>query len=454
MGIPVKGKEDKKEKLKLRSKWRVALIALIMCGLFGTCFAAASYLSPFIRDKENSDIVDNAEGLIELPGITVLMMGVDEREDETSLRTDTMILANINSEENRIALLSIPRDTKVELPGYGVNKINAANIFGGPEMAMAKVSELTGTPVEHYIITNFDGFKDIVDALGGVTLDVEKEMHYHERAYGGAYNIDLNKGVQELDGDMALQYARFRYDELGDISRTQRQLKLLTAIGNEVMQPKVVTKLPKLVPQIYKHMDTNMSVSQLVTLAKAAKNIDNLQIVTQTMPGWFLDENGISYWLVEPEQSKQVATALFKDGLVVDVIEGAIDSNIPTQVALERSQSSSTQPVRREAPKKNENKNKNKDIDPDISADGTPLTESTNPGNSEIEDTETTDVETNDMETDDSYLPEGSGIEEYIYIDPASSNSAPVTEDNTSSVTETGTQGSDHVDVIVNPNPQ
>ncbi len=332
-----------KRKRKLKSKLRLAAFLIVLIGLFAGGFVTANNLLwPLIADRPTVDLSatdDEAEKFAKLPGINVLMMGVDERSDETSRRTDTMILANINNEENRVALLSIPRDTKVNLSGYGVNKINAANIYGGPELAMEKVSELTGVPVDYYVTTNFNGFKGIVDALGGVTVDVEKDMDYSERAYGGAYNIHLKKGVQELNGTQALMYARFRHDELGDITRTQRQLKLLTAIGDEAMKPSSITKLHKLVPQIYKNVDTNLGLSELIALAKAAKNLDNVQIVTQTMPGWFLDENGASYWYVELEKAREVATALFEEGKVVDVVQGAISDDTPTQLAMEQTQS-------------------------------------------------------------------------------------------------------------------
>ncbi len=329
---------SERKKRKLKSKLRLAVFIVALVGLFAGGFAAAnSFLWPLLTGKSLVGLGnDDAEDLAQMPGINVLMMGVDERDDDVSQRTDTMILANINNKENRVAMLSIPRDTKVNIPGYGVNKINSANIFGGPELAMQEVAELTGVNVDYYVLTNFSGFKDIVDALGGVTVDVEKNMDYAEGLYNGVYDIHLAKGVQELNGTQALMYARFRNDELGDISRTQRQLKLLQAIGNEAMQPSSIGKLHKLVPEIYKNVDTNLGLSQMVALAKAAKNLGNVQIVTQTMPGWFLDEPGASYWYVDPSTAKQVATALFEEGKVVEVVQGALtDGQKPTQVALE-----------------------------------------------------------------------------------------------------------------------
>lgn len=337
-----------RKKRKLRSKLRFAIFMVVLVGIFAGGFVAANNLLwPLFFGGTGSMVGDLTKGddqeqITELPGMNVLLMGIDERTGDKSQRTDTMILANVNNKDNRVSLLSIPRDTKVNLPRYGVNKINAANLYGGPEMAMDVVSGLTGVSVDYYVITNFNGFKDIVDALGGVTVDVDKDMYHHEDAYGGAYDINLKKGVQELDGTKALMYARYRNDELGDITRTQRQLKLLTAIGDEVMQPSSIIKLPNLIKQTYKNLETNMGLKQMVALGKAARNLDNVQMVSQTMPGWFLDENGVSYWYVDPQKAKQVATALFEEGKVVDVVQGAINNNKPQQVAMEQPKSQNT----------------------------------------------------------------------------------------------------------------
>lgn len=317
----------KRRKRRLKSKLRFVIFCLMLAILFAGGFALANYVVwPYLAGLQNGDSAfpGNEKELAKMPGITVLMLGIDQRGKDNSERTDTMILANINNRDHRVSLLSIPRDTRVGIPGYGVNKINAANQLGGPELAMRVVEDLVGVPVDYYLLTNFEGFKNIVDTLGGVTIDVEKNMYHYDADMPG---INLHKGLQRLDGDKALQYARFRGDELGDISRTQRQLKLLTAIGEEMMQTKTITKLPKLVPEIYRNLDTNIGLRQAVALAGAAKNLKNYQIVSQTLPGKFLDENGVSYWYVEPDDARLVVAGLFEEGKVVEVVQGSIDRN-------------------------------------------------------------------------------------------------------------------------------
>lgn len=253
--------------------------------------------------------------------ITVLLLGTDSRPGETVGRTDSIIVAHVSTAENRLSLLSIPRDTRVNIPKHGMNKINAANVYGGPTLTARVVSDLIGMPVQYYALTNWEGFKDMVDTLGGITIDVEKRMSYYDRSDGPEYIIDLQPGVQRLDGRKALQYVRYRKDALGDISRTERQLKFLTALAHEIMQPGTIIKLPKLIPQVNNCLDTNLASRQLTALAWTAKKLDQLATITQTLPGCFSEQGGISYWTVDLRQAHQVARALFEDGQVTEVVQ-------------------------------------------------------------------------------------------------------------------------------------
>ncbi|MGB9826817.1 MAG: LCP family protein, partial [Desulfofundulus sp.] len=262
---------------------------------------------------------------------TVLLLGSDARPGEKVGRTDSIIVANVDSEKKRIAFLSIPRDTRVYIPGHGMDKINAAAVYGGPALTCETVSSLIGMPVQYYALARWEGFKNIVDVLGGVTIDVERDMYHYDSSDGSEYAINLHKGVQRLDGEKALQYVRFRGDPLGDIGRTQRQLKFLKALAAEVMQPSTLVKLPRLVPEISKSVETNMGFKQMLALAAAARYFDQAEIVTQTLPGRFLDLRGISYWYVDPVQAHQVALALFEEGRVTDVVQGpTVSEGVPS----------------------------------------------------------------------------------------------------------------------------
>jgi len=261
----------------------------------------------------------------------VLLLGTDARPGEEIARTDSIIVADIISGEGTLpaqsgkkqaALLSIPRDTRVNIPGHGMDKINAASFYDGPEKTAEVVSELIGIPVKYYVLTDWQGFEKIVDILGGVTINVEKRMRHNDSIDGPAYAINLYPGEQRLDGRKSLQYVRYRGDALGDISRTQRQLNFLKALAHEIMQPSTVVKLPKLVPEINKSLKTNLSLLQMVKLAEAVRNFEQAEIVTQTLPGQFCNINGGSYWVVEPQKAREVARVLFEEGEIVNVVQG------------------------------------------------------------------------------------------------------------------------------------
>ena len=246
---------------------------------------------------------------------TVLLVGVDRRPGDTTLsNTDTLLVASVNTANGKVALLSIPRDTQVTVPGHGKEKINAAARVGkGIKTTIALIEGLTAQSIDGYVITNFNGFKSIIDTLGGITLNVEKNMYYVTGDSADGV-INLKKGTQRLNGAQALQYARFRQDALADISRTARQQAVIKGIGKEFFQVKTVTKLPWLVPQIAKSVETNLSLAQLWAMTNFMLRIENPEIVSQTLPGNFLIENDISYWKVNPQKSRTVTKRLFEEG--------------------------------------------------------------------------------------------------------------------------------------------
>ena len=246
---------------------------------------------------------------------TVLLVGVDRRPGDTTLsNTDTLLVASVNTANGNLALLSIPRDTQVLVPGYGKVKINAAARVGkGIKTTTTLIEDLTGQPIDGYVITNFNGFKSIIDTLGGITLNVEKNMYYVTGDSSDGV-INLKKGTQRLSGGQALQYARFRQDTLADISRTARQQAVIRAIGREFLQVKTIPKLPWLVPQMTKAVETDLSKAQLWSMTNFLIRLKDLEISSQTLPGNFLMENDISYWKVNPQKSRTVVERLFEEG--------------------------------------------------------------------------------------------------------------------------------------------
>ncbi|MDA8441827.1 MAG: LCP family protein [Peptococcaceae bacterium] len=270
-------------------------------------------------DPKGNVVVTDAVSAPDLNSrINILVIGVDERtySADKSYRTDTLILASIDPSSKQIALLSIPRDTRVEIPKDGLDKINAAAAYGGLNTTVAVVQQLTGVKIDGYIKTDFTGFKDVINTLGGITVNVEKDMYYLTGDKQDGV-INLKQGVQVLDGTKALEYARFRHDALGDISRTARQQVVLKAIGKKLMQPSTIPKIPALIRGFSQAVDTNLPMAELVNIAQVAAQYDASKLISQTLPGYFLTLNGISYWGVDPVEAKKVTAELFNQGIVV-----------------------------------------------------------------------------------------------------------------------------------------
>ncbi|WP_418791054.1 LCP family protein [Phosphitispora sp. TUW77] len=299
----------------------LALLLVFTVSFFGGKFIATLSEDADIEEKET---VAQEEAEFPVNRLNVLLLGVDARPGEEDARTDSMILVSIDRDTKKIAMVSIPRDTMVEIPRHGTDKINSANAIGGSNLAIETVEGLLDIKIPYYVKTNFEGFKEIIDTLGGVDLEVEKRMYYPQE------DIDLQAGQQRLMGHDALGYVRFRHDALGDITRAERQQKFLAALTGEMLKAKTIIKLPKLVPQLMDAVETNLGIKDAILLAKAAANLDSESIVTATLPGTFLNYKGISYWKADEEKAKIILNDLFR-GVKLATITGP-DITVPKEV--------------------------------------------------------------------------------------------------------------------------
>ncbi len=284
--------------------------------------------------------------------LNVLLLGIDARTGEKDARSDSMILVSLDRDTKKMALVSIPRDTLVDIPGYGKTKINVANALGGSELSCRTVEDLLDEQIPYYIKTNFDGFKEIVDTLGGVEIEVEKQMKYPPE------NINLKPGLQRLNGYDALGYVRYRHDALGDITRAERQQKFLTALGKEMLQAKTIIKLPKLIPQLMAAVDTNLRVGDAVFLARVVSNLDSANIVTATLPGVFYNYKGGSYWKVDDTKAKSVLNDLFK-GLKIATVTGPDIVVPPDKPVIKKPKRKAAETPKQEEPPPEESANNN-----------------------------------------------------------------------------------------------
>jgi LCP family protein required for cell wall assembly len=227
----------------------------------------------------------------------VLVLGSDARVEGATSRSDTIMLCRLDPEAKRASILSIPRDTKVELEGYGTQKINAAMAYGGPAGAVKAVSDFVGVEIAHVVMIDFEGFRGIVDRLGGVTVDVP--------FYTSFDGIELQPGVQTLNGDQALAFARCRYSYAqGDFQRAANQRLLLKAVAKQVTQSSA-TEMPGHVSSLAECVDTDLTSMQLIDLALVFRGMDaDGDMYTGQVPSKtdYDYTNGISYVVALDEE--------------------------------------------------------------------------------------------------------------------------------------------------------
>ncbi len=205
-------------------------------------------------------------------------------------RPDTILLLMVPKSSRGATLLSIPRDTLVRFPNGGVRRINRSVPEGGVDLARELVSDLVGLPVHRHVVVDFGGFVELVDALGGVEVAVDKRMKYEDKA--GGYSIDLEPGVYHMDGEMALSFVRYRQDGLGDISRTARQQEFVKAFIREAGSFRAIPSYPNMLRVAQKCADTDMTVNEMAAVAWRLRRLDSDTINSATLPGYFKG----AYW--------------------------------------------------------------------------------------------------------------------------------------------------------------
>jgi polyisoprenyl-teichoic acid--peptidoglycan teichoic acid transferase len=309
----------RKAKRRLRFATMVLVILLLVgCGAGWYVFASPLQThSRILPADSNTQDNPNSQDLAEQDRINVLLIGTDTRPGEAlnGSNTDSLILASLDMKNKRIEMLSIPRDTLVDIPGHGKDKINTCLAIGGVQLTERVVANLLDQPIDFYAITKFGGVKEIVDAIGGVTINVDRNMYYVTGDKEDGV-INLKKGLQTLNGTQALEYVRFREDALGDIQRTMRQQTFLKALKDKLLSVQTIPKLPWLIPQFFKMVDTNLPQADALKLASRAKVYSEQPLIHETLPGSFIEPNGISYWEINPAQAKYEANQFFNYGKI------------------------------------------------------------------------------------------------------------------------------------------
>ncbi|PSB32426.1 LCP family protein [Stenomitos frigidus] len=276
--------------------------------------------------------------------VNILVMGIDRvpgaksgSKELFNGRSDTMLMLRVDPTDDSVKLLSVPRDTQVDIPNVGVTKINDANVRGGAELAAKTVSGvLNGITIDRYVRVDTEAFRELVDQLGGVEVYVPEAMSYVDKTQ--KLTINLAAGLQTLNGNQAEQFARFRHDAYGDIGRVQRQQTLLKALLKRVTNPAVIPRLPGLVSAMQKYIDTNLSVEEMLALTGAGRQLSQGNFKMVMLPGRFSTptEFNASYWIMNPEGRDRVMKQYFNidpTTATSDQIRSANDLKIAIQNA-------------------------------------------------------------------------------------------------------------------------
>src|ERR687893_2567501 len=232
--------------------------------------------------------------IVPFGGQRVVLLGSDARAGEPS-RSDTIVVARAGG-----GMVAVPRDTLVEIPGVGEDKINVAFAAGGPELTVETLENLTELPIDNYVVVHFDGVEDIVNAMDGITVEVEEPI---EVGIGGR-PVSIPAGTQTLDGFEALAYVRYRGTPTADIGRIGRQQRFLQELAQEATSPAKLPRLPATALAVWRNIETNMNPLQAARFAIQMRLAGGVE--AEVYPGTPQYIGGISYWVPDREAGQQV----------------------------------------------------------------------------------------------------------------------------------------------------
>lgn len=257
---------------------RVILIVLGLLLVF-ECYLVFSFVQGYESTKHNhpkQKVAFNGEEAPDENDLNILIIGTDSRGEDRG-RSDSLMIAHYDQKSQQPKLVSIMRDSYVDIPGHGKDKINAAYSYGGIELVRKTLKENFDIPIEYYVTINFDHFKEAIDSLfpKGVEIDAEKDLDLDQ--------VFIKAGEQRMDGNTLLQYSRFREDEEGDFGRIRRQQQVLSGISQQVTNVTSLSKLPKTTGKLLGYVDTNLSESTILNVGKdfalgSTKKVETLAI--------------------------------------------------------------------------------------------------------------------------------------------------------------------------------
>lgn len=297
-------------------KGLMLVLALGVLALAAAVILLPRHLAPAKRVRAIFRPVEAAFG--QKSSLNILLLGVDYNYDSKAqrytkgARSDTILVLRVEPLGKHLSMLSIPRDLYVGLgenASYGYDRINAAYSYGGPELTIETVERITGLRIDHYVAVKSDVVAKLVDAVGGVPIEVEKQMDWDDNWAG--LHIHLKPGAQRLSGEQAVGYCRFRRDAEGDFGRIRRQQKFLGALIKELKKPANFTKAPKFAEIVRTEMTTDLTEAQMVGLATLYRSfpLSNIKKGRPEVEDYFA--NGSAMLILAPGEPRRTIRELF-----------------------------------------------------------------------------------------------------------------------------------------------
>lgn len=294
---------------KLLQRFAVAAAILVLAAAAYAVYRSGSIAPRLAVTRYEADslakTLDPAPSAGSQDPLYILILADDRRASETQARTDAMIVARVDPKNKKVILLSISRDTRVPIQGFGTTKINQAHILGGPALAVDTVKRFTGLPINHYVRLDFEGLTELVDVMGGLNIDVDRPINETYREQGIPFVAHIDKGYQRLDSAQTLAYVRSRMFPEVDFVRCLHQRTFLVALAKEALKASP-TRQMLILASASDHLRSDMSVGQLLSLARDLRGITEKDVVGRTVPGKFVMIDRVSYILPDEARTKEL----------------------------------------------------------------------------------------------------------------------------------------------------
>ena len=314
-------------------------------------FDLESEIQNTINTKKEEEIFKSLDISSYKERVNILLLGVDTlttEKNQRGTRSDTIMVLSVDPKSKTGFILSIPRDSYVKIAGTDdYTKIAHAHSYGGSDLAIATVKELVDFPIHHYMKVDYQALFKTVDDLGGVEFDVPQDMYYVDKSAIPPLHIDLKKGIQTLDGEKAMQLIRFRKGYADqDLGRVKVQRDFIKTVLKKIYSPSSVGKIPKFVGTLYHYVETDMSLTDTLSLMKIGVNINLDQIEMVTVPGEDGSKPGVgSVVIIDEAAFEEQITYLLSGEYEIEVASEEDAAEIDNKMNTEAKEEESSQEI-------------------------------------------------------------------------------------------------------------